>query len=81
MTLDSKRLSDSCGQINKQLKLSDRVWTCSCGVTHERDFLAARNIKKFAFHPQNLLRQGLTVMPAEESKLSIGPVKQEAKII
>lgn len=40
----------SCGKINKELKLSDRVWTCkACGVTHERDELAANNIKKFAF--------------------------------
>ena len=40
----------SCGEINKELKLSDRVWTCkSCGVTHERDELASNNIKKFAF--------------------------------
>ena len=40
----------SCGEINKELKLSDRVWTCkACGVTHERDKLAANNIKKFAF--------------------------------
>ena len=40
----------TCGIINKELKLSDRVWTCkACGVTHDRDELAANNIKKFAF--------------------------------
>ena len=40
----------SCGEINKELKLSDRVWTCkACGVTHNRDELASNNIKKFAF--------------------------------
>ena len=40
----------TCGVVNKELKLSDRVWTCkACGVTHERDELAANNIKKFAF--------------------------------
>jgi putative transposase len=39
----------SCGVINKDLKLSDRTWTCkSCGTTHDRDILAACNIKKFA---------------------------------
>ena len=39
----------TCGSINKELKLSDRVWTCqSCHTTHDRDILAANNIKKFA---------------------------------
>jgi putative transposase len=39
----------SCGVINKDLKLSDRTWTCkSCGATHDIDILAANNIKSFA---------------------------------
>jgi putative transposase len=45
----------SCGKINAGLKLSDRVWTCECGQTHDRDLLAAQNIKRFALHPQNLI--------------------------
>jgi len=37
----------SCGWINQNLKLSDRIWTCShCGTTHDRDILAANNILK-----------------------------------
>ena len=44
----------TCGIINKDLKLSDRVWTCkSCGVKHDRDELAANNIKRFAFSKNN----------------------------
>lgn len=40
----------NCGVVNKGLKLSDRKWTCeNCGETHDRDKLAANNIKKFAF--------------------------------
>lgn len=39
----------NCGSINKELKLSDRFWTCQkCNATHDRDILAASNIKKFA---------------------------------
>lgn len=44
----------SCGKINNNLTLQDRKWTCeSCGKTHDRDVLAANNIKKFAFREQN----------------------------
>ena len=41
----------TCGYINHNLTLSMRRWTCPvCGVTHDRDLLAANNIKRFAFH-------------------------------
>src|SRR5699024_9220552 len=42
-----------CGKINKDLKLSDRVWECkSCKRVNRRDHLAARNIKKFALYKE-----------------------------
>ena len=45
----------SCGVINNDLKLSDRHWTCSsCNTTHDRDFLAANNIKKFGLRASTL---------------------------
>ena len=35
----------TCGYVNKELKLTDRTWTCPhCGATHDRDLLAANNI-------------------------------------
>jgi putative transposase len=38
----------SCGVINNALKLSEREWECSsCGAVHDRDILAANNIKRF----------------------------------
>ena len=47
-----------CGYIHRDLKLSDRIWTCpSCGTVNDRDLLAARNIKKFGLEKQNLLTQ------------------------
>jgi len=44
----------TCGIINNDLKLSDRKWKCpDCGATHDRDLLAARNIKHFGLLRQN----------------------------
>ncbi len=46
----------SCGEINHNLTLKDREWTCEkCGVKHDRDILAANNIKKFGLQKQNLI--------------------------
>lgn len=43
----SSKLCVDCGWINQELKLSDREWTCkSCGVVHDRDVNASRNILK-----------------------------------
>ena len=69
-----------CGVINKDLKLSDRVWECkSCGRVNERDLLAARNIKKFALYKENS-GQVLSVEPVEMSTL-FESMKQEAQPI
>ena len=44
----------SCGHRNKDLSLSERTWTCPvCQTSHDRDILAANNIKRFAFVKQN----------------------------
>ncbi len=69
----------SCGAINKELKLSDRVWKCkSCGRVNERDLLAANNIKKFALKDYSGV--GRTVEPVEMSTL-VESMKQEAQPI
>lgn len=41
----SKTCSD-CGHVNRELQLSDRRWICSsCGVLHDRDWNASKNIE------------------------------------
>ena len=40
----SSRMCRFCGCVNKDLKLSDRVWTCECGAILNRDENAAINI-------------------------------------
>jgi putative transposase len=67
----------SCGVINKELTLKDREWTCnSCNTTHDRDLLAANNIKKFALNAN--MGSGRPLMPAEDSTL-VEPLKQESQ--
>lgn len=40
----SSKLCRHCGTVNSELKLSDRVWMCSCGAVINRDENAAINI-------------------------------------
>jgi putative transposase len=48
----------TCGAINKDLKLSEREWTCSeCKAHHDRDILASQNIKTFGLQKQNLIQE------------------------
>lgn len=78
----SSRLCD-CGYYNRELTLKDRVWTCPiCKKTHDRDVLAANNIKRFAFREQNTYKEEF--LPSERRDFkpvekNIGfSVKQEA---
>ena len=55
----SSKRCNHCGYINKDLKLSDREWVCPvCGKINQRDYLASRNILKFALTEQNKLTAG-----------------------
>lgn len=41
----SSKLCHHCGSIRRDLKLSDRIYKCSCGYTEDRDFNAALNLR------------------------------------
>ena len=43
----SSKLCSCCGRIKKDLKLSDRIYRCSCGNIIDRDFQAALNLKAY----------------------------------
>ena len=47
----SSKMCSGCGEINKELKLSDRKWECkSCKTNHDRDFNAAKNIRQMGLN-------------------------------
>ena len=41
----SSKTCSNCGSIKKDLKLKDRVYKCSCGVSIDRDLNASINLK------------------------------------
>jgi len=70
----------TCGVKNESLKLSDRTWTCQyCGKTHDRDLLAAQNIKRFGLNTYNT-GGGTPGEPLEMSAVAES-VKEEYQII
>jgi len=40
----SSKTCSGCGTVNHGLTLSERRWTCDCGLQHDRDVNAARNL-------------------------------------
>ena len=53
----SSKLCSCCGNIKKDLKLSDRTYKCECGNVIDRDYQAALNLKRYG---ENVLKQSVT---------------------
>ena len=53
----SSKLCSCCGNIKKDLKLSDRIYKCECGNVIDRDYQAALNLKRYG---ENVLKQSVT---------------------
>ena len=52
----SSKLCSCCGNVKLDLKLSDRIYKCTCGNTIDRDFQASLNLKQYG---ENVLRQSV----------------------
>lgn len=50
----SSKLCSCCGNIKKDLKLSNRIYKCECGNIIDRDFQASLNLKMYG---ENVLKQ------------------------
>jgi len=57
-----------CGEINEMLTLNDREWVCAgCGILHDRDINAAKNIKKIGLEKYS--GEGIPGEPVEKCRL------------
>ncbi|MSS63760.1 RNA-guided endonuclease InsQ/TnpB family protein [Velocimicrobium porci] len=52
----SSKLCSCCGNIKKDLKLSDRIYKCECGNVIDRDYQASLNLKRYG---ENGLKQSV----------------------
>ena len=52
----SSKLCSCCGNIKKDLKLSDRIYKCECGNVMDRDYQASLNLKRYG---ENVLKQAI----------------------
>ena len=52
----SSKLCSCCGNVKSDLKLSDRIYRCTCGNTIDRDFQASLNLKTYG---ENVFNQSV----------------------
>jgi len=75
----SSKMCSCCGNVNKELTLADREWTCAkCNTKHDRDKNAAINIKNFAL--RNHLSVERTLKNQNELPTLLGVMTSEACI-
>jgi len=76
----SSKTCFNCGNINKELQLKDREWTCSsCSTVLDRDVNAACNIKSFAL--KNILSGEHTLKNQDELLTLVRVMTPEAQPI
>ena len=77
----SSKVCSVCGNINNELKLSDREWSCKkCHTHHDRDVNASKNILKFALQQQNLVYTGQD-MSVESAELLVKTKTKKQKAL
>lgn len=52
----SSKLCSCCGNIKRDLKLSDRIYKCECGNIIDRDYQASLNLKRYG---ENVIKQSV----------------------
>ncbi|WP_433681376.1 RNA-guided endonuclease InsQ/TnpB family protein [Nocardia sp. CA-119907] len=72
----SSKICSVCGSLNDAMALHVREWVCRCGVTHDRDINAARNILAAGLA---VAACGGGVRPTRQSSARQSPVNQETR--
>jgi putative transposase len=74
----SSKLCSKCGNLKKDLKLSDRIYSCDiCGLIIDRDYNAATNIRKMGLIKVGLVQPEFTPVETATSGLcGIYPYRQ-----
>ena len=77
----SSKLCGECGSKNDGLTLSDREWVCSdCGVVHDRDLNAARNIAQKGRRLLSIKEKGRSASPIGPSSPDFKPVEMATSL-
>ena len=61
----STKMCPSCGAINEGITLSDRIFTCGCGYTEDRDVKSAKTLLLAGKHIMSCTRTEYTGTPEE----------------
>ena len=61
----STKMCPRCGVINEGITISDRIFTCGCGYTEDRDIKAAKTLLLAGEHKISCTRAGHTGTPEE----------------
>ena len=61
----STKMCPSCGVINEGITISDRIFTCGCGYTEDRDVKSAKTLLLAGKHIMSCIRAEYTGTPEE----------------
>ena len=65
----STKMCPRCGIINEGITISDRIFTCGCGYTEDRDIKAAKTLLLAGEHKISCTRAGHTGTPEERKSV------------